>query len=122
MNNYKSGKIAELYARMFLRFKGYTILRKNYKTGRGMNIGEVDFIAKKGNMIAFVEVKKRKTVADAAYALSKNQKRRIIRGAELFLKQFPQYRNFDIRFDVVLIAFPFAISHLKNAWMCEPVN
>lgn len=118
MNNYKSGKMAEFFARMFLRLKGYHVLCKNYKTGKGMNIGEVDFIARKGKIIVFVEVKKRVSLEMAAYAISENQKKRIIRGAEMFLKQHPQYKNFDLRFDVVLIAFPLKIQHLKNAWIC----
>lgn len=118
MNNYKSGKAAEFLARIFLRLKGYGILRKNYKTGKNMNIGEVDFIAHKGKTIIFVEVKKRTTLEMAAYAVTENQKKRIIRGAELFLKQNPQYKNFDVRFDVVLVAFPLKIRHIKNAWIC----
>lgn len=120
MNNYKSGKLAELLARLFFSLKGYRVLRKNYKTGKGMNIGEVDFIAQKGKTVVFVEVKKRTTIKMAAFAISENQKKRIIRGAEMFLKQHPQYKNFDLRFDAVLIAFPLRIQHIENAWLYQP--
>ena len=99
MNNYKSGRLAEFFARLLFIFKGYTILSKNFKVGKGFNIGEVDFIARKGKTI-----------------VSENQKKRIIRGAEFFLKTHPQYKNSDIRFDAVLIAFPCHIRHMKNAW------
>lgn len=122
MNNNKSGKIAELMARIFLRFKGYRIVCKNFKAGRNMNIGEIDFVAIKKNYLVFAEVKKRANLETAAYAISENQKRRIIRGAELFLKRYPKYRNMDVRFDVVLVAFPLKLKHLKNAWQCESVN
>lgn len=118
MNNYQSGKIAEFLARMFLRFSGYIILCKNFKVGKGNNIGEIDFIARRGKYLVFVEVKKRATIEAAAYAVSEQQKRRIIRGAELFMKKYPKYKNFDIRFDVILIAFPYYVRHIKNAWEC----
>lgn len=122
MNNNKSGKIAEFAARMFLRFKGYRIVAKNVKAGKNMNIGEVDFVAYRKNTLVFVEVKKRSSLTRAAYAVSENQQKRIIRGAEFFLKKYQKYCDCDIRFDVVLVAFPFEIAHIKNAWQCKSVN
>lgn len=122
MSNDKSGKIAEFAARMFLRLKGYRVVAKNFKAGNNMNIGEVDFVAQKHNCLVFVEVKKRSCLEKAAYAVSRKQQLRIIRGAEFFLKTHKKYRFYDIRFDVVLIAFPLKIKHLKNAWSCESVN
>ena len=122
MTGYESGKIAEFCARMFLRLKGYVILSKNFKTGPKMNIGEVDFIAKHKKCIIFVEVKKRSSLEKAAYALSEKQQQRIIRGAQMYLKQHPQFKDFDLRFDVILISPPFYIRHLKNAWQCKGVN
>ncbi len=121
MTNYESGKIAEFFARLLFILKGYTILCKNFKTGNGTNIGEVDFIARKQNLIVFVEVKKRSTLENAAQAISEKQKKRIIRGAELYIKKNKKYHNFDIRFDAVLISFPFYFQHIKNAWMYENV-
>jgi putative endonuclease len=118
MNSYKSGRIAEFYARMFLRLKGYKIISKNIKTKKETNIGEIDFIASKGKCLIFVEVKKRSSLENAAYAISTTQKKRIIRGAELYLKKNTRYKDFDIRFDAVLIAFPYHIRHIKNAWQC----
>ena len=122
MNNYKSGRLAEFFARLLFIFKGYTILSKNFKVGKGFNIGEVDFVARKGKTIVFVEVKKRTSLETAAYAISENQKKRISRGAEFFLKTHPQYKNSDIRFDAVLISFPCHIRHLKNAWNIENIQ
>lgn len=122
MNNYESGKVAEFIARLVFLLKGYTILSKNFKAGRNTNIGEIDFIAKKGNYIVFAEVKKRTSLDLAAYAVAEKQKQRIIRGAQMFLKQKPQYKNCNVRFDVILIAFPFSVKHIKNAWSCEFVN
>jgi putative endonuclease len=122
MTNYKSGKIAEIFARLLFIFKGYTILSKNFKTGKGFNIGEVDFVACKKNVLVFVEVKKRSSLKTAAYAISEKQKQRIIRGAELYIKTHRNYKNYNIRFDAVLIAFPCYIQHIKNAWICENMH
>lgn len=116
MNNYHSGHWAEFLVRLLFRLKGYHILAANYITGRGTYAGEVDFIAKRGSVLVFVEVKKRTTLKRAAYAVSETQKRRIRSGAEAFLKKHPQFNNCDIRFDAVLVKFPFSFRHIKNAW------
>jgi len=115
-SSYKSGRLAELLARMYLRLQGYSIVSKNHITGRGTKAGELDIIAKRGHTIAFVEVKKRKTLEDASYAISENQKQRIRRGSEAFLQKHPEYQNCDIRYDAILVKLPFTIKHIKSAW------
>lgn len=117
MNSYKTGKTAEFLARMFLRCKGYRIICKNFGAVKKMNIGEIDFIALKNKTVVFVEVKNRKSMSDAAYAISPNQQKRIIRGAQNFLKHNPKFDKYDKRFDAVLVVFPFYFKHIKNAWM-----
>ena len=116
MNNYHSGHWAEFVARLLFRLKGYRILAANFVSGRGTHAGEIDFIAKRGNILVFVEVKKRATLENAAYAISDAQKRRIRTGAESFLKKHPQFNDCDIRFDAVLVKFPCSFRHIKNAW------
>lgn len=115
--NYSKGKKAEYIALLYLLSKGYRFVAKNYITGRGTQAGEIDLIVKKDNVLVFVEVKERQTLEAAAYAISERQQQRLIKGAEAFLQQNPQYQNFDIRFDAVLIKYPFHITHIKNAWM-----
>lgn len=116
MNNYHSGHWAEFLARSLFRLKGYRIVAANYITGKGTHAGELDFVAQKGKTLVFVEVKKRSTLENAAYALSEKQKLRIRNGAEAFLKKHPQYSSYDIRFDAVLVKLPFSLLHLKNAF------
>ena len=116
LSNNKSGYVAEFLARCLLRLKGYRILAKNYVTGRGTNAGELDIVALKGNTVIFIEVKKRRDLEEAAYAISENQKQRISRGAEAFLKHYLKYQNNDIRFDAILVKLPLEIRHIKNAW------
>lgn len=116
MNSYFRGKYAEFLARLYMRLHGFSIVAQNYVCGRGTTAGEIDFVAKRGKLLVFVEVKQRKSLATAAYAISLQQQQRLIRGAQNFLKNNPQYRNFDTRFDAVLVTLPFMIKHLKNAW------
>lgn len=117
MKNSKTGKYAETLACFYLKLKGYSILDRNHVTGRGTGAGEIDIIAKKKKTIVFIEVKKRKTIEDASYAISKQQQVRIINGAEAFLQKHQRYQNLDKRFDVILVSFPLKISHIKNAWL-----
>lgn len=116
MNNYKSGHLAEYLALCFLRLKGYRKIALNYFVGRGTGAGEVDIIVCKKKTLIFVEVKKRSCIAEASYAISQTQQKRIRRAAEVFLKNNPQYIGYDIRFDAILFQIPFKICHLKNAF------
>ena len=110
------GKAAEFLARLYLRCKGYHIIAANVITGKGTNAGEIDIIARRRKLIIFAEVKKRRTIERAAYAISARQKERIRRGAETFIARHPQYAGFQFRFDAVLIRFPFSVRHLENVW------
>ena len=116
MNNYKSGHWAELIALNYLRCCGYSLVCRNYQALRGTMAGEIDLIMRKGRTIVFVEVKKRSTLNNAAYAIQPRQQERIRYAAEAFLASHPQFAEFDIRFDAVLIAFPFKLKHLPDAF------
>ncbi len=116
MNNNAAGRWAERLARGIFVLKGFRILAANYVTGRGTQAGEVDFVARRGSLIVFAEVKQRSSLEKAAYAISEKQKRRIINGAAAFLQKHPELNGCDIRFDAVLVELPFKIRHIKNAW------
>ncbi len=74
------GMAAESRARGLLESKNYHILAHRYKT-KG---GEIDLVAKRGDHLAFVEVKRRKTQEEAAYAIEARQQARIAVAAEIF--------------------------------------
>jgi len=113
MDSYKTGIISELFACAFLMLHGFRILHRRYTTGRNTNRAEIDIIAKRGNLIIFVEVKKRKTVMAAWGAITKTQERRLRLAAETFLLQ----RRWmgDARFDVIIIHGRH-IDWIKNAF------
>jgi len=113
----QSGKIAEFMCRMYMRFHGYRIIAKNYRCGTGKKtpFGELDFVAIKGNIIVFCEVKKRQSNMEFLRALSYQQQQRILNGGQYFMRANPKYKKYEMRFDVFFVKLPFVIKHLKNA-------
>ena len=113
MDSYKTGIFSEFLACAFLILHGFRILHRRYTTGRNTNRAEIDIIAKRGKLILFVEVKKRKTVMAAWGAITKTQGRRLRLAAETFLLQ----RRWmgDARFDVIIIHGRH-IDWIKNAF------
>jgi putative endonuclease len=84
-SSYKSGLFAEWRARWFLRFNGFKILKSRYVTGRNTNRAEIDIIAKRKNLIIFLEVKKRETIECAFDAITSKQSTRLRMAAENYL-------------------------------------
>jgi putative endonuclease len=97
---YRHGLFAETVAALLLRAKGNRILARRYKTP----VGEIDLVALRGRRLAFVEVKQRRTVDDAGWALPTRARRRIVRAAQYWLSSHPDFAGHDIAFDVVLAA------------------
>ena len=69
--------MAETLAGILFRLEGYRIIAKRYRSP----VGEIDLVTTNGERLAFVDVKRRKTQADAAFAVAAKQKRRIVREA-----------------------------------------
>jgi putative endonuclease len=97
---FRTGVSAETRAAVVLIAKGYRILARRFRTPHG----EIDIVARRRNLIAFVEVKARASLDDAAYAVTPRQQARIIAAAELWLMAHPEHAGYDLRFDAMLIA------------------
>lgn len=108
---YQKGRIAERFAELFLRCKGYQCLVRRYQTP----FGEIDLIMRKGQTLIGVEVKARATPDAALESLSRAQQRRIAKALELFQARHPAFTQDTLRFDFVLLA-GMRLSHLKSAW------
>lgn len=109
---YSFGKLAEGVAAFLLRLKGYQILAQRFRAPGG----EVDIIAKRGRALVFVEVKARGQLADAAFSILPRQQARIEAAARAFLARHPDYFNWNMRFDVILVAPMRFPSHIMDAW------
>ena len=106
------GRSAEQRAAWFLRFKGYRIVAVDVRTP----VGQIDLIARRGRVLAVVEVKARADLAQARHALSPRQRQRISRAAEVFLQRHPSLGKLACRFDVVLMAPGRWPRHVADAW------
>ena len=98
---YRMGHAAEWRAVWRLRLGGYTILMRRYKT----RLGEIDIVARRGNVLAFVEVKARAAAgaAEPECFVGAGQRRRVRRAALAWLAAHPQPDVPDLRFDVVAV-------------------
>lgn len=83
---------------------------------RGRYGGEIDLIARDGDIVIFVEVKKSTTHAVAASHLSLRQVRRIWASADEFVATHPEAANMNMRFDVALVDAAGQIEILQNAY------
>lgn len=109
----RAGRSAETLAAWVLRLKGYAIVAMRYKTP----IGEIDIVARRGRLIAIVEVKHRAGNAAAhAQALEAVNTARIIGATEWFISAHPRYQGYDFRFDVISVAPGRWPHHLVNAF------
>jgi putative endonuclease len=109
---FRTGLSAETRAAAYLVIKGYRILARRFRTP----YGEIDIVARRRNLLAFVEVKARSNLDDAAYAVTPRQQQRIIEAAQAWLMAHPEHADFDLRFDAVLIAPGRLPRHLLAAF------
>jgi len=108
----RSGRVGETAAAWWLRLKGWRILARRVRTPAG----EVDLIAKRGNLVAFVEVKRRKTGAELDFAIDQFRLARVAAAAEYLAPRYMEAGD-DMRVDVILIAPGRALRHIENAWI-----
>ncbi|MBK1697045.1 YraN family protein [Rhodovibrio salinarum] len=106
------GRGAEATAAWMLRLKGYRILARGLRTP----VGEVDLIARRGRVLALIEVKTRATRDQAAMAITPRQRQRIARAGQVFLARRPDLATLNLRFDAVLLAPGQWPQHITDAW------
>ena len=109
---FRTGISAESRAAAYLMAKGYRILAKRFRTPHG----EIDIVARRRNLIVFIEVKARASLDDAAYAVTPRQQQRIIDAAQAWLMAHPEHAEYELRFDAMLIAPRHLPRHLLAAF------
>lgn len=94
------GRWGEQQAVRYLKRRLYRIVETNYRAPTG----EIDIIARRGKMLAFVEVKTRRTArcGEAVEAVNERKQRQIIRTAQWYLAQHTD-SDMQPRFDVIAI-------------------
>ena len=111
----RGGLAAEAAACAALVRDGWTILAQRLQTGAG----EIDIVADKDGLLAIIEVKSRKTLSQAAYAVSPRQRGRLIAAADALLAAHPEWGASGVRFDVVVVDDTGAIRRIADAFRLE---
>jgi len=108
----QKGREAEDEAARWLTEKGWDVIAKRVKT----KLGEIDLIARKDGLVAFVEVKWRRRAADLATAIDERRLARVAAAVEAVGHEYAQPGE-DMRIDVILLAPGSVPRHIANAWM-----
>lgn len=108
----RKGRVGETAAAWWLRLKGWRILDRRVRTP----VGEVDLIARRPGLVAFVEVKARATAGELDFAIDERRLARVAAAAEYLAPRYVQPGD-DLRIDVVLVAPGRMLRHIENAWI-----
>ena len=106
----KDGRAGEWVAAVFLMLKGYQILGFRLRTAQG----EIDLLAKRGRILAVVEVKRRATLEQALDALDFVQRERLLRAGRTLAARRPGLRQLDLRIDLIALAPGSIPRHVRN--------
>jgi len=107
----RRGRRGEGWAALWLRLRGWRIVARRVRTARG----EIDLIARRGRVLAFVEVKWRGDAASRDLAIDAHRLRRVAAAAEAVMGRFARDGD-TVRIDVLLLAPRSWPRHIVNAW------
>ncbi len=107
-----AGRRGERLAGWWLRLKGWEIVARRVRT----KAGEVDLIARRDGLVAFVEVKLRANAAGLDMAIDERRLARVAAAAEVLMPVYAAGGE-DVRIDVILIARGAGVRHIENAWV-----
>jgi putative endonuclease len=105
----------EAVAACYLMCKGYRLLARRVRLASG----ELDLVVRRGNIIAFVEVKTRHDPDDALRSVDRAKGRRVCRAARSWLSRNVATLRGDYRFDIVVISPYHWPKHIENAFGAE---
>jgi putative endonuclease len=106
----QDGRAAEWVAAAYLMLKGYQILGFRLRTAQG----EIDLLAKRGGVLAVVEVKRRATLEQALAALDFSQRERLLRAGRNLAARRPALRQLALRIDLIALAPGSFPRHVRN--------
>jgi putative endonuclease len=107
----RGGRRAETFACWWLRLKGWRILARRVRTP----VGEVDVVARRGRVVAFVEVKARASEREAALSLDEYRLRRVAAAAGALAHRYA--REGDVtRIDAMFVLPRRLPRHRENVW------
>lgn len=109
---FRRGHRAELFAALYLIARCYRIVAIRYRT----KVGEIDIIARKGDLVACIEVKARSSEEGAVFAVTGSTQHRIRAASDVWLARQPDAHRLSIRYDIVAV-LPWRLPrHLPGAF------
>lgn len=96
---FRRGRVAEYMAAAFLLAKGYRICAVRYRT----KLGEIDLVARTGDLVVCVEVKARRDVDSAVFAVTGSAQHRIRAASDLWIARQPDAHRLSLRYDIVAV-------------------
>ncbi len=109
---HRDGHAAEILAALWLMAKGWRVLGMRVKTPQG----EIDLLARRGSIVAVVEVKRRRTVEEALGAVSPGQRGRLQRAGETLVARRSDLAGCAVRLDLLAMAPRALPRHIPDAW------
>ncbi|WP_309085954.1 YraN family protein [Chelativorans sp.] len=109
---YRKGHRGEWLASLALMLKGYRIVARRFRTP----LGEIDLIARRGSLIAIIEVKARPSLAEAMEAVSCTAQKRIDAAADLWLARQPDHARLSLRYDLIAVLPRRWPVHVENIY------
>lgn len=96
---HRRGHVSEWIAAAYLLLKGYRILALRYRT----KLGEIDIVARKGDLAVFIEVKARGDELSAVDAVGATAQKRIRAASDIWLSRQRDAHLLSQRYDIVAV-------------------
>lgn len=104
--------MAERRCEQALARAGFTLFGRRVRTPAG----EIDLVARRGDLTVIVEVKARPSVEEAAFAIPPRQRRRLAAAAEALMASEPSWFGGPVRFDAMLVGADGSLVWLEDAF------
>lgn len=108
----RRGRSSESLAALALILKGYRILGRRVRTP----LGEIDLIARRKDIVAFIEVKARRNTETGLYAVTAKSQRRIEHAADYWMAHRPDLAALGWRYDIVTVSPGRWPVHFRDSW------
>ncbi|KQO86496.1 YraN family protein [Methylobacterium sp. Leaf91] len=112
---YLRGQSGETLALLAMIMKGYRPLAQRFSA----NGGEIDLVLRRGDTVAFVEVKARENLKTALVAIDAKKRARFSRAVRAWITRNPRYGGMTFRADAVFVAPRTWPRHLPDAFTIE---
>jgi putative endonuclease len=113
------GRVAESLCLIRLWLTGWRVMAHRMMGKRGSGLGEIDIVARRGRVLAFIEVKARRSEDEALGSIGAAQRLRIQTAANAYLAHHPALADCHVRFDAMIVSGGLLPRHVIDAWRPE---